>query len=54
MAALDQPVLAALAFVVVGAVCWVVADPARARNLALLIDLLIDVALGGDRRHPPE
>jgi hypothetical protein len=54
LAALDQPVLAALAFVVVGAVCWVVADPARARNLALLIDLLIDVALGGDRRHPPE
>jgi predicted membrane channel-forming protein YqfA (hemolysin III family) len=51
---LDPPSLAVVVLVmivlVVSAVCWVVADPTRARSLALLIY----VTLGGDRRLPPE
>jgi hypothetical protein len=52
LAAAYYPVLAIVALTVVlivGAVCWVVADPARARNLALLID----VTRGGNRHRPP-
>lgn len=52
VAALGRPALAVVAFLgvlVIGAVCWVVADRTRAQSLALLID----VALGGDRRRPP-